>query len=116
MSRVETEYDLDISFSVNLDANGTGWIQGVGPAQQRERWQIRSIQTFVANATKESRLFIFGDSLDKMLAGTYSGNLDTNDTVFELASGRQLNFKYQDGEPFATATITITGSRYVRTR
>lgn len=108
------EYRLSEQYSVTLDAAGVGWIQGVGPQQQREHWEVTSIQTTVENAVKESRLYVFLDSVDRMIQGTYSGNLDTSDSKITLAAGQKLYFKYDQGEPFANARITIDGIRFVR--
>lgn len=113
---MESEYQLMEQYSVTLDAAGIGWIRGVGPAQQRERWKITSIQTTVETpvGSKEARLYVFQDSLTRLVQGSYSGNLDTSDSVINLQAGQKLNFMYDRGEPLKIARITIDGLKFVK--
>lgn len=112
----EREYQLMEQFNVTLDALGAGWIRGVGPRQQRERWEITSMQTTVETpaGSAEARLYVYQDSTDRLIQGSYSGNLDTSDSTVMLQAGQKLNFRYEMGEPTKIARITIDGRRYVR--
>lgn len=111
---IETEYDLSVDRSGTFLADGTAYIDGVGPAQYGERWEIESIQTLVEGSVDESRLRIMQDGRTRVIQGTYSGNFDTSDSHISLQSGQKLYFAYERGTPGATARVTVNGRKFIR--
>lgn len=99
--------------SVTLDADGVGWVRGLGPFTQFERWKIHSMQT-VCNSDAETELIVYRGNTNSAIAGSYSGNFDSNDTQFSLMPGESLSFKWSKGTPGAVASITLDGDRTLR--
>lgn len=112
---IETELQLLKSYSVTIDALSTGWINDVGPTQSSERWEIDSIQT-VCTSVAQSRLFVFRQGRNRLVEGTYSGNLDTSNTNIRLQPGERLNFNYTQADVASIGTITITGRQFLQGR
>lgn len=109
-----TEFDLSEEYHVILDANGEGWIESVGPAQYGETWRIVSTQCAVDNSSAESRLRIYRNGTSRLVEGTYSGNQDNSNTLFDLRSGEKLYYYFSGGDAGADASITLSGSRTVK--
>lgn len=116
VSGPSTEYILTEERHVTLDANGEGWIQGIGPAQYGEEWDVTSTQTVVTGSTSETRLQIFLNGTTHMVEGTYSGNQDNSNTPFHLRSGEKLYYFYSKGTPGADGMIVLSGKRVVAGR
>lgn len=116
MAAGETEYVLQEEHHAILNADGEGWVSGVGPQVYGERWVIEATQTRVENSTAESRLEIFRNGTTQIVEGTYSGNQDNSNTRMELNTGEKLWFKWTNGTPGAQAIVTLYGRRYVRGR
>lgn len=111
-----TEYILDFEQHVTLDSNGEGWINGIGPTQYGEEWQITSTQCLVTGSASETRLQIFLNGTTRMVEGTYSGNQDNSNTPFHLRSGEKLYYFFSRGDVGADAAIVLTGKRLVAGR
>lgn len=116
VSGPQTEYILAEELHVTLDANGEGWINGIGPAQYGEEWDITSTQCLVTGSTAETRLQIFLNGTTRMVEGTYSGNQDNSNTPFHLRSGEKLYYLFTRGDVGADAAIILSGKRVVAGR
>jgi hypothetical protein len=113
MTRPTTTYILAEERRVTLDANGEGWIDGVGPTQYGEEWHISATQCVVDNSVAESRLKVFINGKTRVVDSTYSGNQDNSDTTFHLRSGEKLYYQFTHGTAGASAAIILSGERIV---
>jgi hypothetical protein len=112
----ETELPLTEQYSMPFTADGEAIIGPVGPGRPFERWEIRSTQVSSDSIT-QSKVIVYSDSaLNRIVEGSYSGNLDTSNTVFKLAQGASLYFKWTGGSPLAMARLSIDGSKFVARR
>jgi hypothetical protein len=108
-----TELQLDRVYTTILDNDGNATIAEVGPVTSWERWKIDTIHTESGSA-KDVTLKVYRHNEASPIAGTYSGNMDTDNTVIELMPAETLMFKYVDGTPGAHALITLHGTRVLR--
>ena len=109
-----TTLELFESHTVTLDSNGNGVIERIGPVLQWEKWDVQMIQTS-STSVKQCQLIVSrGDRGSAMIAGTYSGNQDTNDTNMTLMPGNTLTFTYSGGDAGAICIITIAGDRLLK--
>lgn len=111
----ETEYRLEVSYTVTVGTDGNGNIVNVGPPQPTERWEIRS--TSVTSTGQSTFTSYRGNDLNKnhQIDFTRQGIGDSSDTVISLQPQEKISFRF-----VATAgticTVVLTGSRYVRGR
>lgn len=108
-----TEYTLQEEYHVTIGAAGEGWINGVGPTQYGEEWNITSTQCLVTNSLAESRLRVYLNGTSRIVEGTYSGNQDNSNTAFKLRAGEKLYYFFSGADPGADAAIILTGNRIV---
>ena len=114
MPRIETEYPLVESRSAVFDANGIAVIDAVGPATPFERWEIESTQTY-SDSASQTRLEIHDNSArTRLVEGTYSGNLDTTNTVFKVPQNTKLYYRWTLGTPGSSAKVSLNGKRFVQ--
>jgi hypothetical protein len=109
----KTELQLDRVYTTILDANGDATISGVGPVTSWERWEINTIHT-ESGSDKDVTLKVYRNDATNAIAGTYSGNMDTDNTEIELMPAQTLAFKYSGGTPGAHCIITLHGLRVLR--
>lgn len=108
-----TELQLSESRTITLRSDGTGEIFDFGPFTQFEKWVINVMQT-VCNSASETELIVY--RRNHAIAGTYSGNFDTNDSRIVLHPGERLSFRYSNGSAGSIATVTLDGERWLRGR
>jgi hypothetical protein len=113
---IETELQLNQTYTVTIGATGIGTILDVGPTQSWERWIIEAMQTSVVGSTTQTQLTVYMQGQTRAVEGTYSGNFDNSNTKFDLRQGQRLNLIYTNGTPGAVGTVVITGTRYLRGR
>lgn len=114
MASGETTYALQEEKQAVIAADGTAWINGLGPQVYGERWEISATQTRVTGSTSETRLEIFRNGTSQIVEGTYSGNQDNSNTPMDLQTGEKLWYKWSNGTPGALVNLTVSGKRYVR--
>lgn len=109
-------FELIEQYSTTFDAAGVALINDVGPSRAFERWVIDSIQ--ISSTSVSQSRFEIHDSVSRgrLLEGTYSGNLDTTNTVFRLVQGRKLYFRFTLGTVGTFATVNVTGTRFAPVR
>jgi hypothetical protein len=110
----EMELPLAEQYSAVISAAGEALISNVGPVRAFERWEISSTQTF-SDSVAQTRLEVYDRSgLSRLVEGTYSGNLDTSNTVFKVGQGEALYYKWSKGTPGALVRLTINGSKFTK--
>jgi hypothetical protein len=108
-----TELQLDRVYTTILDSDGNATITGVGPTTSWERWKLDTIHT-ESVSDRDVMLKVYRHNEASPIAGTYSGNMDTDNTVIELMPSETLTFKYSGGTPGAHCIITLHGTRILR--
>lgn len=111
---IETEFPLSQQATAVFDANGLATIDAVGPSTPFERWEVTSTNTSTTSVA-QTKLEIHDNSArSRLVEGSYSGNLDTSNTVFKVPANSGLYYRWTGGDPGAIATITLDGSRFVK--
>lgn len=103
------------SAPVQLNASGNG-TASIGPLSAREVWHPQSAQVSVATNTNEAECSIYvGDSVapQNLRGRTFSGSSgDTNTGLVDtVKSGAKVWAVWTGGDPKATATLTVTGTK-----
>lgn len=111
----ETEYRLEVSYTVTIDTNGVGLITNVGPVQPTERWEITS--TTVSATGQCSFTSYRGNEAhsNNQIDFTRQGIGDTSDSVISVAPQEKISFRFS-GTPGNICTVVLSGSRYVKGR
>jgi hypothetical protein len=110
---VETEFRLQDSRSVTLDANGEATVTNIGPTRPNERWKVTrfSVNTTVAC---DFQVFRGNDTnADYQIDFTSKGAGDTSETDLPLSVGETISFKWSAGTPGAIGTIRWEGSYFI---
>lgn len=115
MTEYGTELSLDVVVPFTLNDNGSTLLSSIGPVNSWEKWDITTLHT-ECNSTNDVILKVYRGSLGTPVAGSYSGNLDTNNTAITLMPGDTLIFSYTDGDAAAQGSITIRGTRWLKGR
>lgn len=102
---------LNVSSQVVLDGSGNGRIR-IGPLG--EMWYITRNMVRTTTRNNEAVCTVYqtnvGDDYQRDI--TYTGSTgDTSDTEFTVTDGDALWFVWVGGDPGATATVTISGTR-----
>lgn len=104
---------LVTSVTVVLDGSGNGTCQGLGPVSPGETWAVTVISVRCSSNASEA---IASAYLSGVLLGTTTwgstGDSDTGITQ-ELANGQTIYATWTGGDPGATATMGLTGTRTV---
>lgn len=109
---------LSETVSVVLGAAGGGIVR-VGPLSARETWTPSAVAVSVSSHTAEAACKLYvGDQpvQSNFVDGTYSGS--SGDSTDSLAAQRVKAGEYvwavwTGGDPGATATMTVSGSREI---
>lgn len=108
-----TELQLMRVYTVTLDKDGAGSISNVGPDTSWERWNIDTIHTD-SDSSKDVTLEVYRANGGSPVAGSYSGNMDTDNTKLQLMPSERLRFEYSSGTAGAHCYITLHGTRVLR--
>lgn len=108
----ETEYRLETSRSVTIDASGIGSVTGIGPTQPGERWEIST--TSVSATARCTFADYRGNEIDssRQIDFTTSGAGDSSDTLIKLNPQETISFAFR-GSSGTVGTVVFTGSRFV---
>lgn len=113
-----TPVPLNETAPVVLDGTGAG-TASIGPISAREVWHPDVISVKVSTATDEAQCTIYvGDSPTQpnFVDGTYSGSSgDATDRAAAtlIRVGWKVWATWSGGDPGATATLTVTGTKDV---
>lgn len=101
------------SSAVTLDGDGNGTCPPVGPTSPSETWTVTLVSVQVTTSQNEAIASVY---LDGALLGTTTwgstGDSDTGITQ-SVMPGQQVYATWTGGDPGATATMTVTGTRQV---
>lgn len=107
---------LSVTTSVALDGSGNG-VTSIGPLSAMEVWHPANVHVSVSTAVLEAQCDIFvGDSTDQrnFRDGTFTGSSgDSSDRVSAdtVKSGHKVYARWTGGDPLASATLSITGTK-----
>lgn len=112
-----TAVTLNVSQPVTLDASGNGTAK-VGPLSARETWRPTNVHVSVSTNTNEATCTVYvGDSqtASTFRDSTYSGSSgDMLDGLVDVVSaGWYIFATWTGGDPSATATLVVTGTKDV---
>jgi hypothetical protein len=108
---------LSVVASVVLDGSGNGTVQ-VGPRGTNEVWQPQSAAVSAATNTSEAQCRIYAGntiSAGSLVDGTTFGSSGDSTTNFasQVWLGQSIWAQWTGGDPGATATLVVTGTRQV---
>jgi hypothetical protein len=112
---VETEYRLDVSYTVTIASNGVGVITSVGPPQPTERWQITSTSVSATGQCAFTSYRGNEPNVNNQIDFTRQGIGDTSDSVISVAPQEKISFQFS-GTPGIICTVVLSGSRHVKGR
>lgn len=95
---------------VTVPASGIASVE-MGPQYQGEAWEIDATAVLVSTATLEPKgeLFLNG----RYIGGTYVASRNSSGLPVRLQSGDKLKFVWTGADVNATATLTVTGFKYL---
>lgn len=96
------------------DANGRAVVE-FQPLRAGEDWHIvrTSIQNAGVNNVPEARVYRGIESPTTLVEGTFSGNMDTSDTVIDLRNGERLLVVWSGADAGSQCSATVDGERTV---
>jgi hypothetical protein len=102
---------LNEQASVKLNAGGTGTAQLV--PSRLETWTVTRIAVSASSNTLEpvAQVYVASVSPGNLLAGTYTGSLDSSDENQVLSPQEPLLCVWTGGDVGATATLSVFGTR-----
>lgn len=106
-----TTRPLDTSSSATFDASGIARLR-IGPQVFGESWRIRRmvVSTTSVNDT-DVRVYLNAEMDSRLIAGSFSGDRDFNETDVTLQTLDQLIVVWVSGTPGAVATFVLQGTR-----
>lgn len=108
----ETEYRLEESRTVTIDATGIGSASGIGPTRPGERWEIRT--TSVSATGRCTFADYRGNEINasRLIDFTNTGEGDSSDTLVTLKPQETVSFAFRGNEGII-GTVVFSGSRFV---
>lgn len=102
-------YPLDTS--LNAVFNAAGIARGtIGPNVYGERWRVRRMAVSTDSAADtDARVYLNMEVPSRMIAGSYSGNQDFNETDITLQNLDRLIVVWDSGTPGAHAAFLVQG-------
>lgn len=103
-----------------LDAAGAGQVR-IGPMHSAETWAVRRVAVRVAPVPPatapvlepEARVYR-GAAVDEMMVdGTYTGSTNSTGVDLQMMPGDVITVAWVYGDPGATATATVSGTKTV---
>lgn len=97
-----------------VGANGRAVVT-LQPLRAGENWKVthHSISNTGTVLTPEERLYRGIESPTTLLEGTFSGNMDSSDTVIDVRNGEALLFIWTGADVGSFCTATVTGERTI---
>jgi hypothetical protein len=113
---MSTQLDLSTSASVELDGGGGGTV-GIGPSLPGVSWQPATIAVSVSTNASEAQCNIYqglAPGAGSLLAATSTGSTgDSTDCSTTVWPGQFLIAEWTGGDPGATATMSVFGTKRV---
>lgn len=101
---------LDTSRSAKFDAAGIARLF-IGPMVFGETWRVRRMTVSSDSpADTDARVYIGLENDSRMVAGTWSGNRDFNETDITLMTLDQFIVVWEGGTPNSNATFLLQGT------
>lgn len=101
---------LNVSRSVVLNANGAGQAR-LGPQVYGESWRVRRMVVYTGQqGNAEARVYLNGVLPSNLVAGTYSGEQDFNETDLTLQNLDTLICEWTFGGVGDSATFSLQGT------
>lgn len=105
-----SEIPLDEAVTAVADALGIARVS-IGPLRAFETWHVTS--TTLASTSSAlipvAKLYRGAEMPSRLIDGTYTGTLDTTDTVYDLRSGDKALAVFTGCDVGAQCTITVQG-------
>lgn len=109
-----TEYALDESPQVTIDANGEGETTPIGPVNQGEEWSDIFYSISLSTGTGTCRVYKGFASARRQVDFTTKGEGDTSEqATMKLRRGDVILARWTGATPGAVATFHIEGTRRV---
>lgn len=101
---------LNTSGTVKLNAAGAGTVS-ISPTGL-ETWYVTRVAVFVSSNVLEpvAQVYVGSVAPANLLAGTYTGSLDSSDENQTISPGQPLLCAWTGGDAGATATLSVFGT------
>ncbi len=111
MPRTQT---LSRMYQTTIGADGTVRITQ-GPTVHGVEWRINSMSVELVGVTDDSEARIYKNGGGALIAGTYSGSMDSagGSTVI-LSAQENIHCVWSNATPGATAQLTLLGTEYIQ--
>jgi len=107
---VSTVRPLDTNRTVKFDSTGTAKII-IGPTVFGENWRVRRMTVTSDSALdSDARVYLNAEIDSRLVAGTWSGNRDFNETDITLQTLDRFIVVWVNGTPGANASFLIQGT------
>lgn len=101
---------LDTNRTVKFDSTGTARII-IGPTVFGESWRVRRMTVTSDSALdSDARVYLNAEIDSRLVAGTWSGNRDFNETDITLQTLDRFIVVWVNGTPNANASFLIQGT------
>lgn len=102
---------LDTNRTGVFDANGIARVT-VGPTVYGESWRVRRMTVTSDSALdSDAKVYLNSEIDSRMVAGTWSGNRDFNETDLTLQTLDRLIVVWVNGTPNAHASFLLQGTK-----
>jgi hypothetical protein len=104
------ERPLDTNRTTRFDSTGTARVI-LGPTVFGESWRVRRMAVYSSDSVADSdaRVYLNAEIDSRLVAGTWSGNRDFNETDITLQTLDRLIVVWVDGTPGANASFLVQG-------
>lgn len=100
---------LDTNRTVVFDSSGTARIT-IGPSVYGETWRVRRMTvTSDSAADSDARVYLNAEIDSRLVAGTWSGNRDFNETDITMQTLDRFICVWTGGTPGARASLLLQG-------
>jgi hypothetical protein len=105
-----TTRPLDTNRTAVFNAAGIARLE-IGPVVFGETWRIRRMTVSTSStANTDARVYLNAEIDTRMVAGSYSGDRDFNETDITLQTLDKLIVVWVDGTPGANASFLLQGT------
>lgn len=101
---------LDTNASASFDSTGVARVR-IGPKVFGETWRVRrmTVSTSTTGGETDARVYLNSEIATRMVAGSYSGNQDFNETDITLQTLDELIVVWQGGTVGTRADFLVQG-------
>ena len=102
---------LDVSVNGVFDGTGVARVR-IGPTVYGESWRLRRMTVNTTSSSDtDAKVFLNYETESRMVAGSYSGNRDFNETDMTLQTLDVLICVWTEGTPGANASLVLQGTK-----